>query len=56
MQLNDAPESNWALAFVLPTLALYVDICILLICSDSISVGLADSAVGLGYQTCFAVH
>ena len=38
-----APESNSALAFVVLTLMLYVDVCVSLICSDSISMGLWGS-------------
>ena len=43
MQLSVAPESNSALASVVPTLMLYVDVCISLMCSDSISMGLWGS-------------
>ena len=43
MQLSIAPELNRAL--VLPMLTLYVDVCVSLMCSYSISVGPADSAV-----------
>ena len=45
MQLSIAPELNRALALVLPMLTLYVDLCVSLMCSDSISVGPVDSAV-----------
>ena len=54
MELSVAHELNRVLMFELPMLVLYVDICILFICIDSISmclVGLVAS-VGLGLGGC----
>ena len=38
MQLRVAPESNRVLMLVSPMLVLYVDVCISLMCIDSISI------------------
>ena len=39
MQLSVAPESNSAVVSMVPMLTPYVDVCVSLMCSDSISVG-----------------
>ena len=45
MQLSVAPESNSAVASVLPMLTPYVDVCVSLRCSDSISMGAEGALV-----------
>ena len=58
MQLSVAPESNSALASVVPTLTLYVDVCVSLMCSDSISVvpwGSLAASVELIFVTSFGL-
>ena len=45
IQLNAVPESNKAFKVAAPTLMLYIDIWVSLMCIDSISVGLLDLAV-----------